>query len=139
MRFQTRSRDDVQLDMTPLVDVVFLLLIFFMLSTSLSVNPGIKIDLPKSSAEQVKKKKTTLRVAIEAGGRIYLEGKKLSLSQLREKFQAVGKEQGDEALVIIEADKKVYHGLVVKVMDAAKSSGLNKLAIATQPNDSSEQ
>ena len=135
MRFQTRSRDDVQLDMTPLVDVVFLLLIFFMLSTSLSVNPGIKIDLPKSSAEQVKKKKTTLRVAIEAGGRIYLEGKKLSLSQLREKFQAVGKEQGDEALVIIEADKKVYHGLVVKVMDAAKSAGLNKLAIATEPNE----
>ncbi len=135
MRFQTRSRDDVQLDMTPLVDVVFLLLIFFMLSTSLSVNPGIKIDLPKSSAEQIKKKKTTLRVAIEAGGRIYFEGKKLSLPQLREKFQVVGKEQGDDALVVIEADKKVYHGLVVKVMDAAKSAGLNKLAIATEPNE----
>ncbi|MCD6533888.1 MAG: biopolymer transporter ExbD [Deltaproteobacteria bacterium] len=135
MRFQTRSRDDVQLDMTPLVDVVFLLLIFFMLSTSLSVNPGIKIDLPKASAEQVKKKKTTLRVAIEPGGRIFLEGKKLSLEQLREKFKVVGKEHGDEALVVIEADKKVYHGLVVKVMDAAKSAGLNKLAIATQPNE----
>ena len=133
MRFQNRSRDDVQLDMTPLVDVVFLLLIFFMLSTSLSVNPGIKIDLPKASAEQVKKKKTTLRVAIEPGGRIFLEGKKLSLEQLREKFKTVGKEHGDEALVVIEADKKVYHGLVVKVMDAAKSAGLNKLAIATQP------
>jgi len=137
MRFRTRSRDDVQLDMTPLVDVVFLLLIFFMLSTSLSVNPGIKIDLPKSSAEQVKKKKTTLRVAIEAGGRIYLEGKKLSLTQLRERFMVVGKQHGDDALIVIEADKKVFHGLVVKVMDAAKSSGLNKLAIATQPNDES--
>ena len=135
MRFQTRSRDDVQLDMTPLVDVVFLLLIFFMLSTSLSVNPGIKIDLPKSSAEQVKKKKTTLRVAIEAGGRIFLEGKKLSLAQLREKFQAVDKKLRDDALVVIEADKKVYHGLVVKVMDAAKTAGLNKLAIATQPKE----
>ncbi len=135
MRFQTRNRDDVQLDMTPLVDVVFLLLIFFMLSTSLSVNPGIKIDLPKASAEQVKKKKITLRVAVEAGGRIFLEGKKLSLAQLREKFKAVEKEHGDEALVVIEADKKVYHGLVVKVMDAAKSAGLNKLAIATQPNE----
>ncbi|MCD6291886.1 MAG: biopolymer transporter ExbD [Deltaproteobacteria bacterium] len=135
MRFQTRSRDDVQLDMTPLVDVVFLLLIFFMLSTSLSVNPGIKIDLPKASAEQVKKKKTTLRVAIEPGGRIFLDGKKLSLVQLREKFKGVAKKHGDEALVVIEADKKVYHGLVVKVMDAAKNSGLNKLAIATQPND----
>ncbi len=135
MRFQTRKTDDVQLDMTPLVDVVFLLLIFFMLSTSLSVNPGIKIDLPKASAEQVKKKKTTLRVAIEASGRIFLEGKKLSLDQLRDKFAAVGKKNGDDALVVIEADKKVYHGLVVKVMDAAKSSGLNKLAIATQPED----
>ncbi|MBN2706686.1 MAG: biopolymer transporter ExbD [Deltaproteobacteria bacterium] len=135
MRFQTRSRDDVQLDMTPLVDVVFLLLIFFMLSTSLSLNPGIKIDLPKSSAEQVKKKKTTLRVAVEAGGLIYLEGKKLSLEELRQKFAQVGNDAGDEALVIIEADKKVYHGLVVKVMDAAKSSGLNKLAIATEPGE----
>ena len=135
MRFQTRNRDDVQLDMTPLVDVVFLLLIFFMLSTSLSVNPGIKIDLPKASAEQVKKQKTTLRVAVEAGGRIFLEGKKLSLEELREKFKTVGKKHGDEALVVIEADKKVYHGLVVKVMDAAKSAGLNKLAIATQPNN----
>ncbi|MCK5679873.1 biopolymer transporter ExbD [bacterium] len=135
MRFQTRSRDEVQLDMTPLVDVVFLLLIFFMLSTSLSVNPGIKIDLPKASAEQVKKKKTTLRVAIEAGGGIFLEGKKLTIKQLREKFAAVGKAKGDDALVVIEADKKVYHGLVVRVMDAAKSSGLNKLAIATQPED----
>ena len=135
MRFQTRKTDDVQLDMTPLIDVVFLLLIFFMLSTSLSVNPGIKIDLPKATAEQVKKKKTTLRVAIEAGGRIFLEGKKLSLEQLRDKFVAVSKSSGDDALVVIEADKKVYHGLVVKVMDAAKSSGLNKLAIATQPED----
>ncbi len=135
MRFQTRKQDDVQLDMTPLVDIVFLLLIFFMLSTSLSVNPGIKIDLPKSSAEQVKKKKTTLRVAIEAGGHIFLEGKKLSLEQLREKFAVVGKAKGDDALVVIEADRKVYHGLVVKVMDAAKTSGLNKLAIATRPED----
>ncbi len=135
MRFQTRKQDDVQLEMTPLVDIVFLLLIFFMLSTSLSVNPGIKIDLPKSSAEQVKKKKTTLRVAIEASGHIFLEGKKLSLEQLREKFAAVGKSKGDDALVVIEADRKVYHGLVVKVMDAAKVSGLNKLAIATRPED----
>jgi biopolymer transport protein ExbD len=106
-----------------------------MLSTSLSVNPGIKIDLPKSSAEQVKKKKTTLRVAIEATGGIFLEGKKLSLDQLREKFAAVGKTKGDDALVVIEADRKVYHGLVVKVMDAAKTSGLNKLAIATRPEE----
>ena len=135
MRFQTRKTDDVQLDMTPLIDVVFLLLIFFMLSTSLSVNPGIKIDLPKASAEQVKKKKKTLRVAIEASGRIFLEGKRLTLEQLRERFAAVGKSSGDDALVVIEADKKVYHGLVVKVMDAAKTSGLNKLAIATQPED----
>ena len=135
MRFQTRSREEVQLDMTPLVDVVFLLLIFFMLSTSLSVNPGIKIDLPNASAEQVKKKKITLRVAVEAGGQIFLEGKKLSLEDLREKFTATEKKHGDEAMVVIEADRKVYHGLVVKVMDAAKSAGLNKLAIATQPNE----
>ncbi|NPA24977.1 MAG: biopolymer transporter ExbD [Deltaproteobacteria bacterium] len=133
MRFQNRNKDDVQLDMTPLIDVVFLLLIFFMLSTSLSVNPGIKVDLPKASAEQVKKKKITLRVAIEASGRIYLEGKKLSLEELKKHFLKTAKKSDGDALVVIEADRKVYHGLVVKVMDAAKTSGLNKLAIATSP------
>ncbi len=134
MRFQPRRRDDVELDMTPLIDVVFLLLIFFMLSTSLSVSPGIKVDLPKSSAAEVRKKKVTLQVAIEPSGRIFLGGKKLSLDDLRKKFAAVSKKSSD-ALVVIEADRKVYHGLVVKVMDAAKTAGLNKLAIATQPED----
>ncbi len=132
MRFQTRNRDDVQLDVTPLVDVVFLLLIFFMLSTTLSVNPGIKVDLPKASAQQVKRKKATVRVAIEASGRIYADGKKTSLKKLDGIFSVLAKKDPD-TLVIIEADKKVYHGVVVKVMDAAKTSGLNKLAIATEP------
>lgn len=132
MRFQTRNRDDVQLDITPLVDVVFLLLIFFMLSTTLSINPGIKVDLPKASAKQVKRKKTTIRVAIEPSGRIYADGKKVRLQKLDDIFSGLAKKDPD-TLVIIEADKKVYHGVVVKVMDAAKSSGLNKLAIATEP------
>lgn len=132
MRFQTHKRDEVQLDITPLVDVVFLLLIFFMLSTTLSINPGIKVDLPKASAKQVKKKKTTVRIAIEASGRIYADGKKISLQKLNGIFSGLAKKD-PETLVIIEADKKVYHGVVVKVMDAAKISGLNKLAIATEP------
>lgn len=132
MRFQTRNRDDVQLDITPLVDVVFLLLIFFMLSTTLSINPGIKVDLPKAAAKQVKRKKTTIRVAIEASGRIYADGKKVSIQKLAGIFSGLAKKDPD-TLVIIEADKKVYHGVVVNVMDAAKTSGLNKLAIATEP------
>ena len=132
MRFQTHKRDEVQLDITPLVDVVFLLLIFFMLSTTLSINPGIKVDLPRASAKQVKKKKTTVRIAIEASGRIYADGKKISLQKLNGIFSGLAKKD-PETLVIIEADKKVYHGVVVKVMDAAKISGLNKLAIATEP------
>ena len=132
MRFQTHKRDEVQLDITPLVDVVFLLLIFFMLSTTLSINPGIKVDLHRASAKQVKKKKTTVRIAIEASGRIYADGKKINLQKLNNIFSGLAKKDPD-TLVIIEADKKVYHGVVVKVMDAAKISGLNKLAIATEP------
>ncbi|MCK4379333.1 MAG: biopolymer transporter ExbD, partial [Deltaproteobacteria bacterium] len=104
MRFQTRNRDDVQLDVTPLVDVVFLLLIFFMLSTTLSINPGIKVDLPKASAEQVKRKKSTVRVAIEASGRIYADGKKISLQKLDDIFSGFAKKDPD-TLVIIEADR----------------------------------
>jgi biopolymer transport protein ExbD len=134
MRFQVRDRDDVQLDITPLVDVVFLLLIFFMLSTTLSINPGIKVDLPKSSAEQVKRKKASVRVAIEASGRIYADGSRITIEQLGDFFAGQAKKDV-ETLVVIEADKKVYHGIVVAVMDAAKSAGLHKLAIATEPKD----
>ncbi|MBN2333491.1 MAG: biopolymer transporter ExbD [Deltaproteobacteria bacterium] len=134
MRFQPRRREEVQLDVTPLVDVVFLLLIFFMLSTTLSINPGIKVDLPKSSAEQVKSKKSSIRVALEANGSMYADGKKVSLARLDAIFNGLAKKDA-ETLVIIEADKKVYHGIVVTVMDAAKNAGLNKLAIATEPKE----
>ena len=134
MRFQAKERDDVQLDITPLVDVVFLLLIFFMLSTTLSVNPGIKVNLPKASAEQVKKKKSSVRVAVKATGEIYIDGKKVSARKLEKIFARQAKKDRD-TLVIIEADKKTYHGIVVTVMDAAKTAGLNKLAIATEPRE----
>jgi len=80
----------------------------------------------------VKRKKTTVRIAIEPSGRIYADGKKTSLRKLDEIFSGLAKKDPD-TLVIIEADRKVYHGVVVKVMDAAKTSGLNKLAIATEP------
>ena len=132
MQFRKKKRPATEPDITPLIDVVFLLLIFFMLSTTFVSQTGIKIELPKSSAENIKKEKEEIRVDISKKGDVYFKGKKIGIKELRELFvKAAG--ESKESVVIIHADELSFHGKVVEIMDSAKSSGITKLAIATEP------
>lgn len=114
-----------------MIDVVFLLLIFFMISTTFIVNPGIEITLPKSSAEQITKEREEITIAISREGDLYHEGNKTTITALKQIFTTAGK--ADESTVIIDADEKAAHGRVVEVMDSAKEAGVMKLAISTEP------
>ncbi len=131
MQFKRKARKDSPPDITPMIDVVFLLLIFFMLSTTFIVNPGIEITLPKSSAEQIKKEKEEITIAITREGGLYHEGNKTNITALKRIFTKAGK--AAQSTVIIDADEKAAHGRVVEVMDAAKEAGILKLAISTEP------
>ncbi len=115
-----------------MIDVVFLLLIFFMLSTTFIVKPGINISLPKSSAEEIRKQKEEIEVSISREGGFYLDGDKVDLETLKERFVNAAK-TSIESVVIINADEKASHGDVVAIMDMAKESGITKLAVATAP------
>lgn len=117
-----------------MIDVVFLLLIFFMLSTTFIVKPGITISLPKSSAEEVKKQKEEIEISISREGDFYLGKNKVELEVLKEAFITAA-ETSIESIVIINADEKASHGSVVAVMDIAKESGITKLAVATSAKD----
>jgi biopolymer transport protein ExbD len=129
------KRDESRFDLTPLVDVVFLLLIFFMLSTTFIVAPGIKVKLPKSSSTEISREKKEVRVVMAKDDKIFVEQKLVSIDELG-KYLKKAVRESPEGMVIIQADERVLHGKVVEVMDVAKTSGFNKLAIATRPKES---
>ena len=115
-----------------MIDVVFLLLIFFMISTTFINNSGIKVTLPKADAEEIKLEKAEIKVTISAKGEIYIDDALLELEKLSTIFISAVKES-KESIVIINADENASHGIVVEVMDIAKHSGITRLAIETQP------
>ncbi len=117
------------MNLPSLVDVVFLLLIFFMLTTTFSkVLTKLDIELPKSRAVTEQK---TLNIIIEVGqdGKLALNGKAITLEELDKRLAELSMETPNE-IVIIKADKEVAYGEVVKVMGICKSHRLNRLAMA---------
>ncbi len=132
MEFRKKRREVVGLEITPLIDVVFLLLIFFMLSTTFVVSPGIRINLPKARSEPVQHKTQDVRVKIDAKGTLFFADRRASPEDLDARFREAARANPD-TLVIIEADGNTPHRYVVDVMDRAKSAGLHRLAIATRP------
>lgn len=134
MQFRRTQRDDARVEITPLVDMVFLLLIFFMLSTTFIVSPGIKVNLPQSSAEKVTHEKKEVQVVITEDNKVFVESMLVDMEGLEQRLVEAA-QQDPQTLVIIKADAKALHGKVVEVMDLAKQSGLNRMAIATQPKE----
>lgn len=143
MQFKKTRRVDPRMDITPLIDVILLLVIFFMLTTTFIGAPAIKVKLPTSSAKEISKERKEVKVTITKDGKIYADqtagGARdpISLKELAKLLNKVARENRD-TMVIIRADEDTTHGNVVAVMDVAKNSGLNKLAIATKPGKRGE-
>lgn len=131
MQLRRKKRIESPPDITPMIDVVFLLLIFFMISTTFINTPGIKITLPEATADEIKTEKTKIRLAISEKGEIYIDDEKVGMEALGNIFTRAAT-KAKESIVIISADENASHGTVVKVMDSAKHSGITRLAIETQ-------
>ena len=138
MQFKRRTikRTQLSLDITPLIDVIFLLLIFFMISTTFIMNPGIKINLPEANAKAKSEKPKYIELVITKKSEYYVNNKKFARNNLKSALSAVKKQTKLDNLVI-KADGKVRHEEVVFAMDQAKQVGLKKLSIATQPKSDS--
>jgi len=130
VRFTSRPRQKVVIPLTPLIDIVFLLLIYFLLTTNFMVEEGVNIKLPqaKASAPQIEEEIT---VYIDQEGRILLKNKEVSLPKL---FDALKELIGEnpEKVVMVKADRSVTVDKVVKVMDVAKAAGAGRLVLATE-------
>ena len=134
MNFRSERRDEVNLDITPLIDVVFLLLIFFMVSTTFEHNSEINITLPSSSKEVTEAKPDAVNVGLDAQGNVYINDKALVNAQLETIKTALSDALVglNEPPIIISADANASHQSVVRVMDAARQLGLVKITFATQ-------
>ena len=125
-----RPRYQMQAPLTPLIDIVFMLLIYFLLTTSFMVDEGIKIKLPqaKAAAPQTQQEIT---VYVDREGRAYLENKLVPQDMLFKRLKEMIAGQQDR-LVVVKADRSVILNKAVKVMDLAKAAGAARLCLATE-------
>jgi biopolymer transport protein ExbD len=130
MAFRRRIKEAPRVDLTPMVDVVFLLLIFFMISTTFIEAQGLSIKLPKASAAKIEQSKD-IQVYLSKEGDIFLQEEQLSIDQLRLRLAGYGDDAGGTTFLLM-ADREAQHGGVVQLMDLAKKAGFEKLAIATE-------
>ena len=133
LEFERRKRSTVGLNMTPLIDMVFLLLIFFILSSHFISERGFKIKLPKAVHAQSQKNENVV-IFVRANGEIIIDNKKVVITELQAKLGNCLK-KSDSKTVVIKADEDVNLKLAVHIMDIAKAANAGGLVISTQVND----
>jgi len=134
MNLRKFRREEMSVNLTPLIDVVFLLLIFFMVTTTFREESEIKIDLPQASNQPIEQAGNPVEVIIDRDGRFYIDQKLVINTQLDTLKRALRKAKGDRKNppVIISADANSPHQSVVTAMDAARQVGLVRMSIATR-------
>ncbi|HEX7002911.1 MAG TPA: biopolymer transporter ExbD [Trueperaceae bacterium] len=132
MRRQTRyyNRQPTLLDLTPMVDVVFLLIIFFMVSTTfITLESGLPVDLPQAQSATAQSSEVPT-VTVNSEGAIFVAGSQVQQADLaaalRTRLEASG-----QGTVVLRADQSVPHGLIVRVMDLIRQAGAQRISIAT--------
>jgi len=118
-----------RIDLAPLVDVVFLLIIFFMLTSSFVRQPGIMVRLPKAITSEALEEKNLI-ITITAEGNIFLEEELISQDELASKLEEAAL---TERPILIKADQNSSLGSVVEVWDLCRKSGISRVNIATKP------
>jgi biopolymer transport protein ExbD/biopolymer transport protein TolR len=131
MSFLRKSSEEPRIDLTPMVDVVFLLLIFFMISTTFVESPGISIKLPEASSQSVEREPQELKIYLSRDGDVYYLDRKISINDYKE-LLAEHRSNADTTTILLLADQESRHGKVVTLMDLARDAGFVKLAIATE-------
>ena len=132
MRFSQPKREEISLGVSiaPLIDIVFLLLIFFMLTSHFEIITGIDIKLPDITERASDQSVDTMIVVIDKTGNCYLKKGKVALKDLYLRLKRSAEQK--KINLILQADRNVKHGYVVRVMDLANQAGINSIVIAAQ-------
>lgn len=133
MKFKRQHREELELNLTPLIDVVFLLLIFFMVSTTFQKESEISLQLPRASEAASPSEVDNIEVVINAAGRFYVNDQELVKSDAESLQAALYKliDGNRDIPLTIRADAQTPHQAVVTAMDAAGQLGMLRMSIAT--------
>ena len=134
MNIKPPKKEELDVNITPLIDVVFLLLIFFMVSTTFKHENEITISLPESSSKSLPKENNIIEIAIDSKGTYYIDKRQVVNTDLKTVKRALEKIAGDrkEPIILISADAQTPHQSVIIAMDAARQLGFVNLSIATK-------
>ena len=131
MQFKVKNRETPSIEIAPLIDVVFLLLLFFMVSTEFSAKPGLMIRLPEI---QIGKPVTTavkVDVSITTAGDIYIGGEPVAEKNFKSALKKAARNP-ESVVIVLSADKNIPHGRVVAMMDVMRGLGLKRVVIAAR-------
>ncbi|MBE1299147.1 MAG: biopolymer transporter ExbD [Alteromonadaceae bacterium] len=127
-RKQREEGEEAAIDMTPMLDIVFIMLIFFIVTTSFIKEAGVEVNKP-SAKSVFDQKKANIFVAITADGDVWLDKRKVEADSVRANIERLLAEQASE-VVVVQADSDAEHGKVVEVLDQIKAAGVNRIAYA---------
>ncbi len=128
MKRLSKPEEDNELDLTPMLDVVFILLIFFIVTTSFVKETGIDINRPSATTAE-KKSQGNILIAINADGDIWIDNREIDIRAVRANIQTL-KARYPQSSVIIQSDKDARTGKLVKVMDQVRLAGVQNISIA---------
>ena len=131
MKFRRRFNIKSGIDLTPMIDIVFNLLMFFMVGSTIVETPQIEISLPKSTSAVGQEKKETIIISISKDGKQYING--YEVSNLDNDLKELAKTEGElEKPVEIRSDEDVKTQILISVIDSVKNAGFTRLSIATE-------
>ena len=124
------EEEDAQIDMTPMLDIVFIMLIFFIVTTVFVKEAGIEVNKPDAN-QAVLHKNANIFIAVTEDGNVWLDKREVAPDSVRANIERLLTEQPTD-YVIIQADVKAKHGLVVEIMDQVKAAGVNRVSVAAR-------
>jgi len=122
--------EDAEIDMTPMLDVVFIMLIFFIVTTSFVKESGVTVDKPYAPTASMKKN-ASIFVAIKEEGTIWISKKEVDIKNLRSLIEDIRLEN-PEGQVVIQSDKRAKSGVLLKTIDAIKAAGVKDVSVAAR-------
>jgi biopolymer transport protein ExbD len=127
-RRRTREQEESEIDITPMLDVVFIMLIFFIVTASFVKESGIDVNRPDASTAEVKERGNIL-VAITETNQVWIDRRQVDVRSVRANIERL-RAENPQGAVVIQADKNSKNGLLVKVMDAARQAGVENVSLA---------
>lgn len=122
--------EEASIDMTPMLDIVFIMLIFFIVTTVFVKEAGIQVNMPEAD-QAIKPKNANIFIAITEDGDVWMDKREVKVDAVRANIERLIAEQPTD-IVIIQADEEAEHGVVIKVMDQVKLAGIDRISVAAK-------